>query len=327
MSRSAVRLLAALLAIAAACAAMPGHAQAWPERPVRIIVPAPAGGGTADPLSRVLADELEKAFGQRVLIDNKPGANGNIGAAAAAKADPDGYNFLFSWAGTLATNVSLYKTMTWHPQRDFVPVVLYGTVPNVLVVTNDMPARNLTEFSGYVKNNPGKLNFASTGNGSSMHLAGELYRKMTGTQMAHVPYNSPAQATSDLISGNIQVMFQLVTGIAQQVKGGRVRGIAVLSNKRTPVLPELPTTAEAGMAGLESGTWFGILAPRATPQPAIDRMNSEVNRLLQVPAVREKLAGMGMDALGGTSADFAKFLDEEIRRWGEVVKFSGATID
>ena len=300
---------------------------AWPSKPVRIIVPAPAGGGTADPLSRVLAEGLEKELGQRILIDNKPGANGNIGAAAAAQSAPDGYTLLFSWAGTLATNVSLYRTMQWHPQKDLDPIVLYGTVPNILVVSPSMPISTLSEFTQYAKANPGKINFASTGNGSSMHLSGELYRKMTETNLVHVPYNSPAIATTDLMSGNVQSMFQLITGIAGQVKGGKVKPIAVLSNKRSSVLPDVPTTAEAGIPGLESGTWFGLLAPKGTPRPIIDRMNAEVNKLLAQPAFRQKVQEMGMDPLGGTPEQFAKFLDEEIKRWAEVVKISGAKLD
>jgi tripartite-type tricarboxylate transporter receptor subunit TctC len=324
-----IRNVFAPLALALAVAALataPARAQEWPSKPVHVIVPAPAGLGTADPISRALAGELEKTFGQRFLVDNKPGANGNVGAAAAAKSPPDGYTFLFSWAGTLATNISLYKSMPFHPQRDFDPVVLIGAVPNILVVNNDLPVKTLEEFTAYVKTNPGKLNFGSTGSGSSMHLAGELYKKTTGTQMTHVPYNAPAQATGDLISGNIQVMFQLVTGIASQVKAGRVRAIAVMAKDRSPVLPEVPTFTELGMP-LESETWFALLAPKGAPPAAIARLNAAVNKALADPAVRGKLQGMGLTPMGGTPERLAAHLESEIAKWAEVVKFSGARID
>ncbi|MBI3373952.1 MAG: tripartite tricarboxylate transporter substrate binding protein [Betaproteobacteria bacterium] len=302
-------------------------ADEWPNKPVRIVVPAPAGGGTADPISRVIADELGKAIGPRFIVENHPGANGNIGATVAAKAAPDGYTLLFSWAGTLATNVSLYSKMPIDPRRDLMPIVLVGNVPNILVVNNDLPARTLAEFTSYAKANPGKLNFGSTGNGSSMHLSGELYRKLTETTLVHVPYNAPGTATTDLMSGRIQVMFQLITGIAQQVKAGRVRAIAVLSPKRSPVLPDVPTSAEFGLPGLESGTWFGLLAPNGTPAAVLARVNAETNRLLENVQVRQRLMEMGLDPAGGTPQQFATFWDEEIRRWASIVKFSGARLD
>jgi tripartite-type tricarboxylate transporter receptor subunit TctC len=304
-----------------------GAADEWPSRAVRMIVPAPGGGGTADPISRVLGDELSKLLGQKFIIENLPGANGNVGAAAAVRSAADGYTLLFSWAGTLATNVHLYARMPYDPRRDLLPIVLIGNVPNILVVNTGLPARTLAEFTDYAKGHPGELNFGSTGNGSSMHLSGEMYRKLTGARMMHVPYNSPAVATTDLMTGRIQVMFQLITGIAQQVKAGQARAIAVLSSKRSPLLPEVPTAAEAGLPGLESGTWFGLLAPKGTPPEVLARANAAANKVLENPQARAKLAGMGLDAAGGTPQQFADFWDAEIARWGEIVKFSGARID
>lgn len=318
----------ALLALAAALPAMPAAAQgSWPDRPIRIIVPAPGGGGTADTIARILAQELEPRLGQRVLIENRGGANGNIGATEAARAAPDGYTFLYSWAGTLATNISLYRTLAFHPQRDFEPIVFIGTVPNILVVNKDLPVRTLKEFEEYARKNPGAINFGSTGNGSSMHLAAEMFKTRTGVDMTHVPYQAPATATNDLIAGRIQAMFQLVVGIQGQVKGDLVRPIAVLAETRAPQLPEVPTSAEQGMPGLVFGTWFGLLAPKGTPAPILARMNAEVNAVLGDAAARARLVQAGLAIGGGTAAAFATFLDSEIKSHAELVRAAGARID
>jgi tripartite-type tricarboxylate transporter receptor subunit TctC len=318
----------ALLALAAALIAAPAAAQAdWPNRPIRMIVPAPGGGGTADTIARILAQELEKPLGHRVVVENRGGANGNIGAAEAARSAPDGYTFLYSWAGTLATNLSLYRTLPFHPQRDFEPIVFIGTVPNILVVNKDLPITSLKEFEEYARKNPGAINFGSTGNGSSMHLAAELFKTRTGVDMTHVPYQAPAVATNDLIAGRIQAMFQLVVGIRGQVEGGLVRPIAVLAESRAPQLPEVPTTAEQGMPGLVFGTWFGLLAPRGTPAPIIARMNREMNAILADEGARARLIQAGLAVGGGTPEQFAAFLDREIRSHAELVRAAGVRID
>ncbi len=319
------------LAVAAALAAgaVPlAHAQAdtWPTKPVRIIVPANAGGGTANPVSRFFADELTKQFNSRFYVENHGGANGNIGAALAAKAPNDGTTVLFSWAGTLATNISLYPSLNWHPVRDFDPVVLIGGVSNILVVNNKFPAKDLKEFTEYVRRNPGRFNYGSSGNGSSMHLAAELYKQQTRTFMVHVPYNNVGQATLDLVGDQLQVMFQLVTGIQGFVANGQVRPIAVLAAQRSPVLPDVPTMKELGLP-IESQTWFAFLFPKGSPPEAIRRLNDAVNRILADPASRQKLIAMGLEPAGGSPQDLARHLDAEIRKWGEVVKFSGAKID
>ncbi|GIX09809.1 tripartite tricarboxylate transporter substrate binding protein [Elioraea sp.] len=318
----------ALLALAVALPAVPTAAQGtWPERPLRIIVPAPGGGGTADTIARILAQELEPRLGTRVLIENRGGANGNIGATEAARAAPDGYTFLFSWAGTLATNLSLYRTLAFHPQRDFEPIVFIGTVPNILVVNKDLPVRTLKEFEDHARAHPGAINFGSTGNGSSMHLAAEMFKMRTGVEMTHVPYQSPATATNDLIAGRIQAMFQLVVGIQGQVKGDLVRPIAVLAESRAPQLPDVPTTAEQGMPGLVFGTWFGLLAPKGTPAPILARMNAEMNAVLGDAAARARLVQAGLAVGGGTPEQFAAFLDSEIRSHAELVRAAGVRID
>ncbi len=298
----------------------------WPAKPLRMIVPANAGGGTANPVSRVLADELTRMLNQRVFVENRGGANGNIGAAVAAKAPNDGSTVLFSWAGTLATNISLYDSIPFHPVNDFDPVILIGGVSNILVVNNDMPARSLKEFVDYVKANPGKLNYASSGNGSSMHLAGELFRKQTGTAMVHIPYNNVGQATTDLIANQVQLMFHLIVGAKSAVDAGQVRAIAVLAPERSPVMPAVPTMNELGMP-IESQTWFAFLFPKGTPREAITRLNAATNQLLKDPVASRKLMEMGLEPAGGTPERLAKHLDDEIRKWSEVVKFSGARIN
>ncbi len=310
--------LAAALAVAHAPAAL---AQDWPAgKTIQIVVPAPGGGGTGDSIARVIAEELAKHLKTSVVVDNKPGANGNIGAAYAAQQAPDGYKLLFSWAGTLAVNPSLYKGLNFDPQKDFVPIVLVADVPNILVVNNDLPAKNLAEFIAYAKANPGKLNYGSTGNGSSMHLAAELFMRETGAKMVHVPYNAPGTATTNLMAGDIQLMFQLVPGIIGQIKGGKVRPIAVMADKRSPALPEVPTTVELGHPKLLSSTWFALLAPKGTPAAIVNKVNAAVNEILKDPAVHKRLSDMGASPLGGTPKQLADHLAAETVKWGNIVR-------
>ena len=325
-SKSPAILGVALLATAIAAAAADKTSTGYPNKPVRLIIPF-APGGTIDPITRILGEALGKELGQNIVIDNRPGANGNVGMAAAAKAEPDGYTLIMTSSGAYVTNVSLYKKIPFDPVKDFEPVILYGNVPNILVVNPVVPVKTLKEFTDYVKANPNKLNFGSTGNGSSMHLAGELYKSMTGTQMTHVPYNSPAQATQDLLGGTTQLMFQLMTGIWQHVNTGRVHAIAVLAPKRSATLPNVPTTAEAGMPGLESSAWFALLAPRGTPKAVIAKLNAEVNKLLNDSAFRKRIMDVGVEPMGGTPQDCARYRDSEIRKWAKVVQVSGAKID
>ncbi|MBP0491935.1 Bug family tripartite tricarboxylate transporter substrate binding protein [Pararoseomonas indoligenes] len=297
---------------------------AWPNRPVRIIVPAPGGGGTADTLARVFSQEMEKRVGQRVLVDNRGGANGNIGALAGARATPDGYTILWSWAGTLATGPALYKDLPFDPEKDFEPVALIGNVPNVLVVNKDLPIHSLQEFGDYARAHPNGINFGSTGNGSSMHLAGELYKSLTGAQMVHVPYAAPAAGVTDLLAGRIQAMFNLITGVAPQVRAGAVTPIAILDDRRSPQLPDVPTTAELGMPGLVFGTWFGLFLPKGVDPALLRRINAVANEILADPAARTRFEEQGMTPLGGDPARLANFLHEEIGRHAALVRQSGA---
>jgi tripartite-type tricarboxylate transporter receptor subunit TctC len=302
------------------------HAQAWPTKPVKFIVPA-GPGGTIDPLSRFLSDTYTKVFGQNFVLENRPGAQGNTGLAMIAKAEPDGYTIGMAASSMIAINPHVYPKMPYDPRKELTGIVLVGDVPNILVVHPDVPVKTLAEFTAYVKANPNKLNFGSTGNGSSMHLAGELYKTLTSTVMTHVPYKVPADATNDLISGRTQLMFQLMTGIQAQVKAGRVRPIAVLSDKRWPGLPDVPTTVEQGMGNLKSSVWFAVVGPSGLPQNVVERLNAETNKLLADAEFRNRIQTLGAAPMGGTAADYRKLFDDEYARWAEVVKVSGAKID
>ena len=325
--RAALAVPAALVAAPVLAQAPAAPAGAWPNRPVRIIVPAPGGAGTADTVARIYAIELEKRVGGRVLVDNRGGANGNIGATAAARAPNDGYTFLWGWAGTLATNPALYPDPGFDPVRDFDPVVLVGNVPNILVVNRDLGPRDMAGFTAFARANPGVINFGSTGNGSSMHLAGELYKGLTDTRMTHVPYAAPATAVTDLLAGRIQVMFNLVTGAAPQVRAGTVVPIAVLSERRVPGLPDVPTTAEVGMPGLTFGTWFGILAPRGTDAAVIARLNALSNEILADADAKARLEAAGLETYGGTPERLGSFLREEIDRHAALVRAAGIRLE
>ncbi len=269
---------------------------------------------------------MGKVLGQRVVIENRGGSNGNIGAAAAAKSPNDGYTVLFAWAGTLATNISLYKNLPFHPVNDFDPVVLLGGVSNILVVNNLFPAKNLKEFTEQVRSQPGRFNYASSGNGSSMHLAAELFKKQTQSFIVHVPYNNVGSATGDLITNQVQFMFHLITGAQGAVKSGQVRPIAVLAAQRSPVLPDVPTMKELGFP-IESQTWFALLFPKGAPSHAVTKLNQAVNQLLADPAVRQRFMSMGLEPAGGSPEAMGKHLESEIRKWAEVVKYSGASVD
>lgn len=320
---SSIALLVGATAALAAPATSYGD---YPNKPVRLVVPSPPGG-TIDPISRILGEALGKMYNENVIIDNRPGANFNVGMALVAKTDADGYTLVVASSGALATNIHLYSKLPYHPVRDFEHIILYGNVPNILVVHPSIPVKTLKEFTEYAKNNPNKLNYGSTGNGSSMHLAGELYKSLTSTQMTHVPYVSPGVATQDLLAGRTQLMFQLMTGIAQFVKADRVRAIAVAAPKRSTALPDVPTAAEAGLQGLESSAWFGILAPKGTPRPIVLKLNKDINTLLNEPNFRKRLVDIGVEPMGGSPEDFQKYLQAELKKWGEVVRVSGAKID
>ena len=314
--------LGALLALVVTTAS----AQAYPTKPIRLVVPFPPGGAT-DILARDVAQKLTEAWGQQVIVDNRPGAGGNIGSELVAKSAPDGYTLEMGTVGTHAINASLYAKMPYDHVKDFVPVILVAGVPNVLVVNPAVPANSVAELIAYAKANPGKLNFASSGNGTSIHLSGELFKFMAGVQMTHVPYKGSAPALQDLIGGQVQLMFDNLPPSLPQIKAGKLRALAVTSLARAPALPDVPTMAEAGLPGYEASSWFGVLAPAGTPPAIVTKLNAEIARWLATPEAKEKLSKQGANAAGGTPEDFAKHIAAETAKWAKVVKDSGAKID
>jgi tripartite-type tricarboxylate transporter receptor subunit TctC len=309
------------------------RAQAWPSKAVRIVVPF-AAGGTTDILARALAPELQKAFGQPFVVDNKPGAGGNTGAAEVAKAAPDGHTLLMGTVGTHAINASLYSRMPYDHVKDFVPVTLVAGVPNVLVLNPANAQKNgidsVPALIRYAKANPGKLNMASSGNGTSIHLAGELFKTMTGTFMLHLPYGGSGPALIDLIAGNTDLMFDNLPSSLQHIRSGRLKALAVTSAVRSAALPDLPTVEEAGgpaLRGFEASSWFGLVAPAGTPMDIVNRLQAETAKALAAPAIKERLVAQGAIPSGMTSAEFARHIAAETAKWAKVVKASGAKVD
>jgi tripartite-type tricarboxylate transporter receptor subunit TctC len=327
--RSALVLSAAIASIFVANEA--SAQSAWPAKPVKIVVPF-APGGTTDLLARAMATELSKAFPQPFIVDNKAGAGGNLGADVVAKSPADGYTLLMGTVGTHGINKSLYSKMPFDPQKDFAPVTLVAGVPNVMIMNTETAKKlginNVLDFIQYAKANPGKLNMASSGNGTSIHLAGELFKSMTGTFMTHIPYTGSGPALLGMISGNVDVMFDNLPSALPQIKGGKLKGFAVTSSQRSSAIPELPTIEEAGkLKGFDASSWFGLLAPAGTPPDVINRVQQEVAKALASPAVKEKLLAQGAIPSGNTPQEFAKFIDSEIKKWAPVVKASGAKLD
>ena len=316
-------LLAALSAIVPPAAA---QAPAYPTKPIRIVVPFPPGGAT-DILAREVAQKLNDAWGQQVIVDNRPGAGGNIGSELVAKAAPDGYTLEMGTVGTHAINASLYAKMPYDNVKDFVPIILVAGVPNVLEVNPSLPVNSVAELIAYAKANPGKLNFASSGNGTSIHLSGELFKAMAGVEMTHVPYKGSAPALQDLIAGQVQLMFDNLPPSLPQIKAGKLRALAVTSSVRAPALPDVPTVAEAGLPGFEASSWFGLLAPAGTSPAIVAKINAEVAKWLATPEAKENLSKQGANAAGGTPEDFASHIAAETAKWAKVVKASGAKID
>ena len=298
----------------------------YPVRPVRLINPFPPGG-SSDPSCRLLADALTKSLGQQFVVDNRGGGNGNIGTALASKATPDGYVLVFASGTTFTINPFVYTNMGFDSKKDLEPVIKFGSVPNVLVVNTALPARTLAEFTQYAKARPDELNYASAGNGSSMHLAAELYQKMSGTKMRHIPYVSPGLATQDTIANRTQLIFHLLPAVAQQALAGNVRALAVLAPTRSSVLPDVPTTKEAGMPGLEAGTWYTVFAPAGTPKTVIALLNKQINATLVDPVFRKRVMDMGLTVMGGTPADVTTYIASESKRWSEVVRSAGVKVD
>lgn len=321
------RTLLASLAVAAAGALPLGAAaQNFPTKPITIVVPFSAGG-TTDILARIVGQGLTTELGQSVVVDNKPGAGGNIGASLAAKAAADGYTLFMGTVGTHAINQSLYKKLPFDPVKDFAPLSRVATVPNLLVAHPSQPFKTVKEMIAYAKANPGKITFGSPGSGASPHVSGELFKSMTGTDMLHVPYKGSAPAMTDLLGGQTSVMFDNMPSAIQHVRSGKLRPIAVTTAKRSPELPDVPTIAEAGVPGYEATSWFGMFAPAATPKPVLSKLQAALTKVLNQADVKKKIAEQGGEVVAETPDQFAAFIKAESVKWGKVVKESGATAD
>jgi tripartite-type tricarboxylate transporter receptor subunit TctC len=299
---------------------------AYPTKPVRLIVPFPPGGGT-DILARVIGNKLSEVLGKPIVVENKPGAGGNIGVDLVAKAPPDGYTMVIGQTSNLAVNPTLYTDLPYDPQKDLAPITLVADAPLVMVVAANSPFKTIGDVIAAAKAKPEDVTFASPGSGTVAHLSGELLQKAANVKFQHIPYKGAAQALTDLMGGQVQTYMSSIPTALSQIKGGKLRALAVTSTKRVPELPDVPTVAESGFSGFESSTWFGLLVKAGTPEPIIKRLNTEVLRVLQTPDVREKIAAEGATVLGGTPDQFSAFLKDEIVKWGKVVKESGAKVE
>jgi tripartite-type tricarboxylate transporter receptor subunit TctC len=318
--------LARIVALVLAAFATGAYAQAYPSKPIHFIVPYPAGG-PLDTVARLLGQRVSETVHQPVVVENKPGAGGNIGADSVAKAAPDGYTILMGAVATHAINPTLYRNIPYDPVKDFAPVTEVAWTPNVLVVNPSLPVSNVKEFIAYVKAHPGELNFGSGSTGSAGHLAGELFKTMAGVQMVHVPYKGAGPAMQDLIGGQIQLMFDNLASSLGQIRAGKVRALAVTTEKRSTLAPELPTIAESGLPGFDISTWFGIFAPGGTPQPVVQRLHDAFVAALQAPDVQATMKKMGAEPVGNTPGEFAAFIRSEAEKYAKVIRASGAKVD
>lgn len=297
----------------------------YPGKPIRFILPFPPGGGT-DILGRIIADRLTASLGQPVVIENRGGAGGNVGAEAAAKSAPDGHTIVLV-APSLAISSSLYSKLNYDPVKDFAPISLVATVPNVMVTHPSVPAQSLGEFIALAKGRPGGMNFGSGGSGTSNHLGGELFNIVAGVKLVHVPYKGVNLAMNDVLAGQIHLVIIGVPAAAPHIKAGRLRALAIIAPQRAPALPDVPTAAEAGLPNFEVTTWYGVLAPAGTPRPIINRLNAELARAMHAPELKERLAAMATDPVTSTPEEFADYIRQEIAKWGKVVRDAGLKAD
>jgi len=316
----------AMAAIACVSAPLPAGAQNYPTHPVKLVVPFPPGG-SLDFAGRLIAQRLSEVWGQPVVVENKPGAGGNIGADLVAKSAPDGYTILLGALSTHAVNPNLYAKMPYDAVKDFAPITLIATTPNVLVVNASLPVGNVREFIAYTKANPGKLAFGSGSNGSAGHLAGELYKLETGTDAVHIPFKGGAPATQALLAGDTQFMFDNLANAMAQVKAGKLKALAVTTAERSSLAPELPTMAEAGLPGFDISTWYGLFAPAGTPPPVVAKWNADVTKILTAPDVRAKFIADGALPAPDTPEQFSQMIARELAKYARIVKVSGAKVD
>lgn len=315
-----------LIAATALALALPAQAQTYPARPLRMIVPTAPGGGT-DFTGRLVALKLSETLGQQVVVENRGGGGGSVGADNAAKATPDGYTLLLGSIATHAVNPALYKKLPYDHIKDFAPVSLIGTVPNVLVVHPSLPVKTFAEFVTYAKANPGKINYGSSGVGSPPHLSMELLRSLTGINLVHVPYKGAGPALADLLGGQVQSMCTSLAGQITYIRAGRVRALGVTTAKRNPQLPDVPTIVESGVPGYEVTIWYGVFAPAKTPAAIVQKLNAEMNKALNAPEMKERMAQQGMDPAPSTPAELAAFVKAESAKWTKAAKDSGATLE
>ncbi len=299
---------------------------AFPTRPVSLVIPFPAGGST-DLVGRIVAEKMSSLLGQQIVVDNRGGAGGNVGSAAVAKAEPDGYTILMGTVATHAINPALYKKMPYDPVADFAPVSLLVVVPNVLVVNPDFPAQNVQELIALAKEKPGELSYASSGNGTPLHLSGELFKSMAGVDIVHVPYKGAGPALIDVMGGHVPIMFDNLPSSTEHIKAGKLRGLAVTTAERAPSMPDLPTIAESGLPGYETYTWNALFAPAGTPPEVIAKLNEAAVAAVKDPAVQAKLADVGASVVGSTPEELGEHVKAEMAKWAPVVKASGAQID
>jgi len=297
-------------------------AQPYPAKPIRIIV-AYTPAGTTDILARAIGQKMTEAWSQPVIVENRPGANGNIGTEIAARATPDGYTILMATAATHSINNTLYPNLSWDAVRDFAPIGLVALVPNILVVNNALPVKSVKELIAYARANPGKLSHGSPGNGSTSHLSMELFKSLTGTKMTHVPYKGSAPVLADLMGGQISLTMDNIPVYLPQAMAGKIRALAVGSRSRTSAAPELPTAEEAGVPGLVAVSWFGLVAPVRVPRPIVDRLSKESARILKLPDVHKRIKDLGAEPVGGTPQEYAAFIRSEIRKWRKVIQDAG----